>query len=175
VAITTAVTTASSISWTILDTDASNSNKFFEDKGVFSYAKNYIDGTGILGGVNTVWHSRLSITGAVKKQVLDLQSLTTTVFGKSFTESFTGVKDVFIQNASTGLGYSANVHATGAAGWTNVFGGESGNITINPSSFLHLNSYVSGWPVTNVNRELTINSNLGSGLSVNVCFAGTSG
>lgn len=167
------MTTASSISWVSTDTDATNSNKFFKDEGNFQHAANYTDGTGYLGGVNTVWHDRLSISGS--KQILDLQGLTTIAFGKSITESFTGVKDVFIENTSTGVGRSIVVHATGTLGWTNLFNGDSGNLQINPSSFLHLNSYMSGIPVTNTNRELTIDDNGVDGITANVCFVGTSG
>jgi len=171
-AITTAVTTASSVSYQQNDIDSANSNKYFRDIGSYQYTKNYEDAASGLGAVNSIWHDRLSISGT--KQILDLQNLTTTLFGFSITETFTGVKDVYIENSTTGIGRNINLHSTGTLGWTNLWDGGSGNITLRPNSCFHLNNWA-GWNVTNINRELTIEDMSGSGITTNIFFAGLSG
>ena len=159
-AITTAVTTASSLAWAQSDTDATDSTKLFKDSGQFAYAKNTIDAASGVGSTNMVWHSRLSISGT--KQILDLRALSTVAFGSTITETIGTLREIYIENASTGIGYTANIHTTGIAGMTGLFNGGSGNLTIYPSSRISYNSWTPGWAVTTGNKDITINDDSGS-------------
>ena len=172
-AITRSVTTASSTSWNETDVSAVSSSNEFKDVGSYQYAKNYIDSSSGNSAVDVIWHDRLSISGT--KTTLDLQALTSKLFSTSITKSLSGLKDLYIENSTTGLGRTANIHMTGIFGLTGLVNGGSGNLTIYPGSHLHYNNFLVGWLVSTGNKEITISDDSGSGVVIDVFLCGTSG
>lgn len=173
-AITTAVTTTSSVSWQTKDTSANDSNKFFDNQGQFLYSKAFTQGSGSLGEIDLQWADRFTLTSGVDT-TLDLQNLSTSMFSTSIASTFTGIKDFLVVNNTTGVNSKISVLSTGTNAFTAVWNNGSGNLEIMPNSVLHFTAYTSGWAVTNINRNLIVRDLGGQGSDVSVFFAGTSG
>ena len=173
-AITNAVTTTSSVSWQVKDSDPNDDNKFFDDQGQFLYSKAFVDGSGSLGGINLKYSNRLILTSGVDT-TLDLTALTTNLFSEQITTTFTGVKDFLIINNSTGVNNTISVLSTGTNAFTSMWNNGSGNLVITPNSALHFTAYTSGWNVGADNKNLIIRDLGGQGSDTSIFFAGTSG
>ena len=171
-AIVTAVTASAGASFNKKDTDPLNVNKFFQDVGTFLYAKNFTDGTGN-NSVNTFFHNKIALASGADT-TLNLQSLTQNLFNTTISISFTGVKQIFLQNTATGVGQNLHLLSTGTNSNSNIFNG-SGNFIVYPESVFQLTNFVSGWPITN-NTNNIILRNAGNVLTTgNFFLAGTSG
>ena len=174
-AITTSVTTTSSVSWSIRDTPvAANTTTYFDDKGSILLSKNYTDGSGAVGEVNTKWDNTFTL-GSGLDTTLDVTALTSTVFGETITQTFTGIKDFLVKNNETGVNSRISILATGTNAFNNIFDGGSGNLIVHPSSAYHRIIWVSGINVSADNKNLIVRDVGGQGASVSVFLAGTSG
>ena len=171
-AIVTTVTPSAGTSWEKKETDPNDVNVFFDDKGQYQYVKNFEDGSGN-NSVNTFFHERIALTSGADRTI-DLQSLTTNLFGTSITITLTGVKQVFLQNTATGVGQNLHLLSTGTNSNSNIFNG-SGNFIVYPNSVFHITNFVSGWPITNTTNNIILR-NAGNALTTgNFFLAGTSG
>jgi hypothetical protein len=110
------------------------------------------------------------VLGSGLSQNFDLTNLTKSILGFSQTVSLTGVKEVSIINASTGLGFDFNVVASGGAGATQMFNG-TGNYTIKPYGGF---SYGDPWgSFQTINGSAFSLVDAGSGASYNIVILGT--
>ncbi len=171
-AITTAVTPSAGASWNKKDIDPLNPNAFLNDVGTFLYAKNFTDGTGN-NSVNTFFHNRIAITSGADVSI-DLQNLTQSVFDSSVTITFTGIKQFFVQNATTTPGQNLHVLSTGTNSNSNILNG-SGNFIVYPDSVFQLTNFVSGWPITNITKNMILRNAGNLTTTANLFLAGTSG
>ena len=171
-AIATTVTPSAGASWQKKQTDPNDSSVFFDDKGQYQYVKNFTDGSGN-NSVNTFFHDRIGLASGADTTI-DLQSLTTNLFGTSITITMTGMKELFLQNTATGVGQNLHLLSTGTNSNSNIFNG-SGNFIVYPDSVFHITNFVSGWPITNTTKNIILR-NAGDIITTgNFFLAGTSG
>lgn len=173
-AITTAVTTTSSVSWTIKDVSVNNNNNYYNDIGQGLYSVNFVDGSGSLGGVNLKYNKRWSLVSG-EDTTFDLTNLTEDLFGTQITKSMTGLKDCLLLNHETGVNSRISVLSTGTNSFTNLFDGGSGNLIVHPKSAFHRTIWTSGINVTADNKNLIIRDVGGMGADVQIVLVGTSG
>jgi len=171
-AITTAVTASAGASWQKKETDPLNSSTFFDDQGNFQYAKNFTDGSG-LESVNSFFHDRIGLAAGADTTI-DMQSLSTTLFGTSITTTLTGVKQLYLENTSTGNGQNLHLLATGTNANLTIMNG-SGNFVVYPKSAINFTNFVSGWIVTNITKNLIVRNAGAIATTGNFFLAGTSG
>lgn len=117
------------------------------------------------------------------KTVFDLTAFITNVFDNSININFSGVNAITVANTWQGPNNSGFVNAsdmgtlviatTGSNGWTNLFNGGTGNISLDPYGTLSSVSFT-GYPVSSSNKELTL-IDQGSGVAFEVTVIGNTG
>lgn len=158
-----------SLSWSQQDQEGSNISNTVTDAGSYVFNRTWNSGVNN-EQINNLFHEVRTLTsGGI--QAYDITNLTRTIFSGSFSQGFSSVRCVFIENISSGTGANIVVAATGSNGWTNGFnGGSGGNVVAAKSPFIIAN-YITGFAVTTTNRFLYLND-LGSGCTVRIGILG---
>lgn len=138
------------------------------DNANVSVIPQYTYGTG-----NFQIDAAIYITGILASggsRLFNLTSLTKDQLDYSSTLSFSGIKSISVMNASTGVGFNANILATGVSPLTAMFNG-SGNITLKPYGAFVCNDPYGSIRMVNGNQFRLADA--GSGVNYKIVVLGT--
>jgi hypothetical protein len=124
-----------------------------------------------------LWHDQRTLAPS-GSEILDLTSLTNTMFGSAVAASFAKVRILLIINTATASGDDLHVGGAGAGAnaWTAPFAGNAdAKITVPADSVLLVVNKKSGWTVTNGSSDALRIANNGSGsVTYKIAIVGTS-
>lgn len=163
-------TLSTSLYWQQKETNNTFTTNTIIDEQTNNYTKNWTSGVGS-GLVNTIWHTTKTLSASETEQY-NLQSLTRDVFGSSFTESFSKLKAVVVENLSVASGASISFMATGTNAFTDPFPHGSGKVSIPAQSPFILANYAFGWNIGASNNLIQIEDTAGSGAQYRIAAIG---
>jgi hypothetical protein len=144
------------INYSLISAQLSSQN----ETASLGYSRSFVNGTQS-GAINygALTSGTLPSGG---KQVIDLTAFNKVALGGSLGVNFAQIKGLAVENRDTVEGNIINVHATGSAGLTGIFNGESGNQLIGPFSVWQMPTDVfSGIYTSATNAELTLKDDVG--------------
>ncbi len=144
------------------------------DSSKLEFSASLADGTGA-DQADKVWHDERTIAAASNDE-LDLNMLTTTIFGSTVTINLAKVKAILVVNLSTNAGDELEVGGAATNPFTGPFNGvASAVVEVGPDSALLLCNKKDGWPVTNGSSDtLRIRNPNAAAVSYRIVIVGTS-
>ena len=170
------------LSWNQTDVDSNNAQNTVTDAGYFQHYPFWASGTGTGTAVNTtiapqikVYHIQSTLPSG-GQAIYNMASLSKTNFSGTYSMSFTGVQEFYVENlanpnSGSGLGATIVIAATGASGFTGLFNG-SGYHIIAPGSVFYLTNYWSGFACSGTVNTIFINDLGGSGSAYRLAVLG---
>ena len=170
------------LSWTQTDVDPANAQNTVTDNGYFQHYPLWASGTGTGLAVNTtlapqskVYHVQSTLASG-GRDTYNMASLTKTNFSGSYTMSFTGIQEFYVENlfnpnSGSSLGGTIAIQATGASGFSGLFNG-SGNHIVTPGSVFYMTNYWSGFALAGTTNTVFIYDLGGSGASYRLAVLG---
>jgi len=144
------------------------------DGSKLDYENSTSDGTGT-DQADKIWHDERSLPGFASDD-LDLNALTTTVFGSVVTINFAKVKAVLVVNLSTSPSEELQVGGAPTNPFTSPFAGQaSAVVEVGADSPLLLCNRKNGWQVTNGSSDTLRIGNPNTGtVAYRIAVIGTS-
>ena len=167
------------LSWSQLETDSNNDSNTITDEGTYLFNDTWTSGTGN-EEINQLWHTGQNLTSG-QSQMYNITGLTRTIFGNSYTQSFSNIRCIYLENTSTGTGVSGVyfdasiiLKATGDNGLSGVLNNSIEGYKVAAKSPFVLANFATGWPITDGQTKLFINDAgiAGSGSSYKIGIVG---
>lgn len=123
---------------------------------------------------NMLWHDVITLPSG-GSYIIDLQSLTRTIFSKTVVVGFENVKCIAVKNQDENIGAYLNVAASGADGFLSIFDNAAGKAPCHPKCSIVFPNVITGWTVSSTNKKIFLNDVGGSGVIVEIAIIGCSG
>jgi hypothetical protein len=163
------------VSWSQTDSDTTNTGNQFSDIGAYVYNRAWQSGTGGTpsgySACGQLFHEQRTLT-ANQVYTYNMTGLLKPVFSGNLLTNFSNVRCIYLENLGSGTGCDITVYAIGSSGFSGLFRGGSGNLTVAAKSPLILANFITGYPTSDTNNTLFVRDINGSGCTIRISIVG---